>query len=77
MATLNEFRKQFKQYTDHPGFSNIDVRAHCDCPNCGANMQLLWHFYPEILLKHNKGSFMFHSVEFYRKPDGEVIKNEL
>ncbi len=46
MATLKEFKKQFKPYVDHPSYSNIDVRGHCDCPNCGANLLALFPFLP-------------------------------
>ena len=82
MATLKQFLKEFKQYEDClEHYSNINVRAHCDCPNCGANLLLQWHFYPESLLHLGKGApnggFSFMGVEFYRKPDGEVVYTEL
>lgn len=83
MATRAEFRKQFKEYVDHPGYSNIDFRAHFDCPNCKANLLLLWHFYPEQFLRYCKkgkanqgnGGFDFQGVEYYRLPSGEVIQD--
>jgi len=79
MATLKEFKKRFKPYTDHEGFSNIDVRGHCDCPNCGANLLALFHLYPEMLFKYGNtgnGGFSFMGYEFYRKPDGEIVENK-
>ena len=50
MATLKEFKALFYKVQEHPGYSNIAVRSHVDCPHCKTNMLILWSFYPESLL---------------------------
>lgn len=79
MATLREFKNQFKDsmVVEHPGFSSINVRSHCDCSQCGANLLMVFHFYPELFAKYRgqgNSGFSFHGVEFYRTPGGEIIR---
>lgn len=77
MATLKEFKKMFYKVQEHPGYSNLSVRSHADCPHCKANLLFLWSFYPDQFIKYpqSNGGFSLSAVEWYRTPDGEIIKN--
>lgn len=81
MGSFDEFKEGFQQFTENPQYSNIDVRGHFECPHCKTSMQLLWHFYPNGLIKSAQGKFgkykdngfSFMGVEFFRKPNGEFV----
>ncbi|KKN06256.1 hypothetical protein LCGC14_1079170 [marine sediment metagenome] len=75
MGSLKDFCEGYERIKENPSFSNIDVRADCECPNCGSRLQLLWHLYPQLFAKYpeSNGGFSFIGIEEYQVKATKIV----